>query len=543
MAIGRALKPRLPRRLTSLFDDTSLTNKASLNAASALLDYGARVMVAFLLTPLLVSGLGGFYYGMWQIAMRSVGYLSPVSGRPNETLKWRLAHDQASADGDQKREYVGSAIIVALLFLPPMFILGAVLVWFVPIWFQAPESFVWPTRVAVGFLVLNLAVTGFVIIPQSVLYGENLAYKRMGLGAVFVFLGGGFTWLVLHFDLGIAGVAAAAVASTLLMGVFYYLVARRYTPWFGVRFPPLRDARPFIGLSFWFMVWNLVMTLMLSSDVIILGLFDSVEQAGNYTLTKYAPETTIMIIAMIVFGITPGLGGIIGSGDNRRAARVRGEIMSMSWLLTTAICTTVLLWNRVFLGLWVGDEHYLGILATLMIVLVVTQFVLIRNDANIIDLTLDLRAKVILGLASTTLGMILAAVLVGRYHMGVIGLSLGLLLGRSILSVAYPAMIGRFLGVTPSSQVLSSLRPGAVTIALFAAAVTLDKVQAAGSLPFAHTWVGFFLLAGLTFCVLFGLGFIAGFTRRQRLSATNRIRTVIGSPEKHAPMSTKGPSA
>ena len=57
-----------------------------------------------------------------------------------------------------------------------------------------------------------------------------------------------------------------------------------------------------------------------------------------------------MIIAMIVFSITPGLGGIIGSGDTQRAARVRGEIMSMSWLLTTAICTTVLLWNRCFLG-------------------------------------------------------------------------------------------------------------------------------------------------------------------------------------------------
>jgi O-antigen/teichoic acid export membrane protein len=479
---------------------------------------------------------------MWQIAMRSVGYLSPVSGRPNETLKWKLAHDQISADDEQKRTYVGSAIIVALLFLPPMLCLGAVLVWFVPLWFKAPEAYVWPIRLAVGFLVVNLVVTGFAIIPQSVLYGENLAYKRMGLGAVFISIGGGFTWLVLYLDLGIAGVAAAALASTLLMGAFYYLVARHYTPWFGVRFPPWRDARPFIGLSFWFMVWNLVMTLMLSSDVIILGLLGSVVQAGDYTLTKYAPETTIMIIAMVVFGITPGLGGIIGSGDKQRAARVRGEIMSMSWLLTTALCTTVLLWNRIFIGVWVGDQHYLGTPATLMIVLVVTQFVLIRNDANIIDLTLELPVKVSLGLASTTLGIIIAAVLVGSYNLGVIGLTVGLLLGRSILSVAYPMMIGRFLGVTPSSQALSSLRPGAVTVVLFGLAFFLDQARAAGSLPFAHTWVGFFLLAGLTFCVLIGLGFVTGFTRRQRLNVTNRIRTVIGVPDKRLPPASGRPS-
>ena len=181
---------------------------------------------------------------------------------------------------------MGSAIIVALLFLPPMFILGAVLVWFVPIWFKAPEAYVGPIRLAVGFLVLNLAVTSFAIVPQSVLTGENLAYKRMGLGTVLVFIGGGFTWLVLYLDLGIAAGAAAALASTLLTGAFYYVVARRYAPWFGARFPPLRDARPFIGLSFWFMVWNLVMTLMLSGDVMILGFFDCVEKAGDYTLTS-----------------------------------------------------------------------------------------------------------------------------------------------------------------------------------------------------------------------------------------------------------------
>ena len=38
-----------------------------------------------LLTPLLVSGLGGFYYGMWQIAMRSVG-----SSHRSAGARWTL---------------------------------------------------------------------------------------------------------------------------------------------------------------------------------------------------------------------------------------------------------------------------------------------------------------------------------------------------------------------------------------------------------------------------------------------------------------------
>ena len=78
---------------------------------------------------------------------------------------------------------------------------------------------------------------------------------------------------------------------------------------------------------------------------------------------------------------------------------------------------------------------------------------------------------------------------------------------------------------------------------LFALAFAADHVRAADYLPFAHTWVGFFLLAGLTFCALLGLGFVAGFTRRQRLNATNRIRTLLGMPDKPLPQATGRPSS
>lgn len=531
MTLVRYAQRLVPRSLRSAFADASLTRKASFNAASSLLDYGARLVVGFLLTPVMVLGLGTYYYGMWQIIMRSVGYLSPTSGRPTEALKWTLAHGQSSIDGDQKRTHVGSAIVVALLFLPLTLCVGAILVWFIPIWFKAPAAYVAPIRLAVGFLVLNMAVTSFASIPQSVLQGENLAYKRMGLSVLLVFGGGGFTLLALYLGLGIAGVAAAAFAYTVVSGAFYLVVARRYAPWFGVRFPPFRETRAFLGLSFWFMIWNLVMTLMISSDVIILGLYDSVQQAGDYALTKYAPETTIMIVAMIVFGVTPGLGGIIGSGDRRRAARVRGEIMSMTWLLVTALCTTVLLWNRVFIGLWVGDRHYLGTLATLLIVLVVTQFVFIRNDANIIDLTLKLPIKVSLGFFSAALGIILGAILIGRYDQGVIGLSIGLLVGRSVLSVAYPAMIGRFLGVPLRSQVFGVVRPATVTAALFVLAVAADNARATYTLPFARTWVGFFVLAGLSFGATALIGYGVGYTRMQRQATVHRVRVLLGRPQ------------
>src|SRR5687768_11564437 len=83
---------------TRLLADTSLTKKASLNAAAAILDYGAQALMGFILQPLLVAGLGDYMYGIWQIFIRQNGYLQAASGRSTQTLKWTLAKLQSSTD-------------------------------------------------------------------------------------------------------------------------------------------------------------------------------------------------------------------------------------------------------------------------------------------------------------------------------------------------------------------------------------------------------------------------------------------------------------
>ncbi len=67
--------------------------------------------------------------------------------------------------------------------------------------------------------------------------------------------------------------------------------------------------------------------------------------------------------------------------------------MSSIWLFTIVAGTTVLLWEESFLRLWVGERYYPGPAAILMVMLMVLQFALIRTDANIIDLTLNLREE------------------------------------------------------------------------------------------------------------------------------------------------------
>src|SRR6266542_4861051 len=190
------------RFATRLLSDGNLTKKASLNALVAVLDYGARVMVGLIVSPLMLSRLGQTMFGAWQFLQSLIGHAGPASGRPGEALKWVVAYQQSSDDQDAKRREVGNAIAVWALFAPLLVVVGGVLGYFAPLWLHLPAASQTMVRVAAALLVANLVIQGLANMPQSVLYGENLAYKRVGLSTSVVFFGGVMSVLALVLHAG-----------------------------------------------------------------------------------------------------------------------------------------------------------------------------------------------------------------------------------------------------------------------------------------------------------------------------------------------------
>lgn len=500
-----------------------LTRRASLNAVASATDYVARLVVGFVVNPILVTGLGSLAYGVWQVIGRLVGYISPASGRPTQTLKWTIANRQASADVEEKRRQVGSAIVVAGIFLPILVALGLAVSWFAPAWLRAPAELAWPIRAATFLLVVNLVALNFVSIPRSVLEGENLGYKRMGLSALLVFVGGGLTIAAVKLETGLPGVAAATLAATVLTGLTFLFVVRAFVPWFAVRWPSRAEARSFLTLSWWFLGWRLVMQLLRASDVVVLGVADSPELVTVYTLTRYVPETLITFVGMLVFGVAPGLGGLIGAGKRKKSAEVRAEMMAFTWLLSVVAGVGILLWNRSFVGLWVGEEFYAGDVANLMIVLLSVQFVLLRNDANIIDLTLDLKSKVLWGGGAALLAIGLAVAGVLLFDAGIVGLCAGFLVGRAILGLVYPKMIGDTLDAPLARQLAASVRPALVAGALFAGALVAARHVGVGS------WPALVAVSLLTVVAVGPPAFFLGLPREARRRLAGRTARAIAT--------------
>ncbi len=494
----------------------SLTQRAWLNVLASLLDYGAKIAVTFVVIPILVTGLGRSLYGVWEMLGRLVGYMTAGDGRPTQALRLVVANLQASDDDDAKRRYVGAAFVVWAIFLPLIIAAGALLVWFAPAITKAPPALYGAVRLAAVLLTIGLVFANLGSLPESVLRGMNLGYKRMGLQAGLEVVGGALTAGAIAAGLGLAGAAGSQIVFGALMGVAFWIVVKKYVPWFGVARPTRADVRSLLSLSAWYSAGEAITKLLLASDAIILGILVSPAAVTSYVLTGYAARMAVNIHVLAAGGAIPGVGGVIGRRQYDKAARLRYELLAVTWLFATAVGGTILLWNPSFLALWVGRENYAGAVVNLLIVFNMAQTAFIRSDAYVIDATLQPRLRVIVAGGTAVLTVALATLLTWRF--GMLGLCVGLLAGRLSQSIAYPALAHGCLGRPSGPGFARIARPLAVMALLFAACASV------GQRLLVQHWLVWAAGVAVTLPLVLGVAAMIGLPAEFRSAVIGRVR-------------------
>src|SRR5882724_501421 len=142
-----------------------LTQRAYLNAVQLALDYGAKVVVVSVVTPILVAGLGSSLYGSWQMLSRLISYMTAADGRPTQALKWVIANRQADDDVVAKRRQIGSALGVWLMFLPVLTIVSIIMVWIAPTITKVPPNLRFSIRLTCSILVVDFMLSNLVALP------------------------------------------------------------------------------------------------------------------------------------------------------------------------------------------------------------------------------------------------------------------------------------------------------------------------------------------------------------------------------------------
>ena len=498
----------------------ALTRRASLTAVASLLDYSVKALVSLVITPILVTTLGRSLYGMWEMLGRMIGYMAATDGRPSEALRLVISQNQA-ADVTEKRRAIGAALVVWVLMLSLVAIVGGSLSWLAPTLTHAPEAQRGAVRLTCALLVVAFIFAGLAAVPESVLRGMNLGYKRMGLqSATSIVVGALAVWAVTS-GFGLPGLGSSWIARDFIVGAVYWLLVRRYLPWFHVAKPTRAAVKGLLSMSVWLAVGDLVSKLLLASDVLILGWVVSPAAVTTYVLTGYAARIGLGVFVFTAGAAMPGFGGVLGQKQFARAVQLRRELRTMTWLFTTIVGATVLIWNPSFLHLWVGSKNYAGPVVNLLIVLVISQTAFIRTDSYIIDAALRPRGRVVIGaltvIATLGLGILLT------HLFGIVGLCAGLFLGRSIQSISYPIFVRSCLEnpAHDRSARLQAWRLSLVTAVLFGGATVL------GNSFHASHWLTWAAGVVITVPLMAALALLVGPTPTTRRMLLGRVRAMV----------------
>jgi O-antigen/teichoic acid export membrane protein len=446
----------------------SLTWRASLNLLQSVLDYSAKLGVGLVVVPILVSGLGRTVFGVWEMLGRLMGYLESTDGRPTQALRLVISNLQSQRDPHGKRRWIGAALTVWLCFLPLWIASGVLLVRLAPAVTKVDAGFVGTVRAACVIMMVGVLLAALASLPESVLRGMNLGYKRMGLQASLSLAGGAMAAGAVAAGAGLVGVASAGLALTALTGVCFLLLARSQISWFGIERPHRSEVQSLLHMSLWIAAGDAVAKLLLASDVLVLGLVLSAGTVTTYVLTGYAALLSVNLHSLVADSVIPGLAGIIGQRNYGRAVLLRRELLALTAIFMTAAGAAILMWNRSFVHLWVGGDNYAGSWTNLLLVLVAVQTSFIRCDSYILDAALQPGRRVQVSAAAAVVAVVLSLLLT-RYA-GMIGLCVGVLAGRSIQTFWYPALVRRSLGDSTDRWLL---RPLSTMALLFAAAAYL----------------------------------------------------------------------
>jgi O-antigen/teichoic acid export membrane protein len=272
-------------------------------------------------------------------------------------------------------------------------------------------------------------------------------------------------------------------------------------------------------MSLWIAAGDVIAKLLLASDILVLGMVVSASTVTTYVLTGYAARLGVNLHTLAADAVMPGLAGVIGQRSYDRAAILRRELLAMTWLLVTAGGSTVLIWNRSFLHIWVGGENYAGPWVNLLIVLIAVQTGFIRCDSYIIDAALQLRRRVLV--STVAAGLTLALTLVLTRTFGIVGLCLGLLAGRSTQTLWYPVLVRSCLGRDPGLSLGWLLRPLLVMSLLFAGSAYL------GGQVLVRHWVTWAAAVALTLGLALGIALAVGLPTELRKAVIARLREVM----------------
>jgi len=404
----------------------SAKHRFSFNAFCNSIGFLTQIVSAFIVTPILVHGLGDARYGIWGFVGQTVSTMDLLDFGLGIAVDRFLARHHARDDREEMSRVLSTGLAMALVPLALAAAGGVGLALWAPHFSNFPVAYARETQITIVFIALSVGA----MVPGSVLNSGLAALSRYDLltlrNTVWIAVRALLYWIVLRAGFGLIAVAVVTLAVELAALAFGATLARRLLPWVRLR-PRLvsrSTARSLLSFSTFAFLLMVASRMIFSCDNIVVGWALGPVAVAFYAIAGGLAEQ-LRQSTKILTRLYSVLATQIHALDDAAAMRqlfVTGSRLAMMMVLPG--CIGLCLLGPQFLQLWLGPEfraHSSGILVLLTVT--VASFALATSCTQVLYGMNRHRYNAMLSLIEAGANLALSLILVRK--MGAIGVAWG----------------------------------------------------------------------------------------------------------------------
>lgn len=461
------------------------------------LSFIVMAVAGFIVNPILLAAFGPVMFGVWKSLQKFLDFAAVADGQASQALKWIVA-TRSGYSAQERRRDIGAAITVWVRWLPATILVVCAVTVAMPLLIRGiPHDMRAAAYATAAVLAANTVLAGLLSVPHAVLVGVNQGYKTMLVTTAALVLANAAMVTAALSGAPLWSLAVIVLISAVANAAVTVFVARRAVSWWGISAPSKSDVRRVLGYSTWTLGWIAVDKLTLACELIVISTTVGALMVAKYTFTTYMTQFVLAIAMVTASGLIPKLGSLLGENQLDEAARAAKVLRHMVIVVIVLGCSAILAFNGAIVALWVGPDQYLGTTLNALLVICALQFALIRMDGQILDVTMRMGPKVVIGFLSSA-GCIVAAIITYAMTHDLVPTFIVIIAVRLVGNVAFPILVARAI---PGSAM--SWRSLPLAAALLAFSFAIAPMIDGGLLP-VHWAAALWLQAAAAAC-WFGL--------------------------------------
>ena len=432
----------------------------------------ADVVVAFFLTPLILSSLTLVVYGVWSLINSIVGYMGLVDLGIRGSVGRYVNHYLARND----HQRVNQVIATSLFFLTAVALLALLASYFIAANFdvffrRTPPELLDELLIVLPLMAVNLWLLFVMAVFRNVLESFDRFEISNGIGLAVLALRTAGVVYVLGAGYGFVGLAIVTVATSALSVIAHYIAAR-------LLYRPLSLAPRFVSKERFIEMWRFGVASFIArsashviyqTDQIVVMIFFGPAMVGIYSIATLLVQNGQRLIDQVGSTLFPSVMKAGSLQDRAGLARVYLFQARVGLFMAVLLYVGYIVFGAQFIDLWMGNG-FEAAFSVLIILSIAEIAAVMSSNGGAVLFSLDkIRPNLIMAGSQAGINLILSVALAAWSGLGMAGVALATLISMVVMQgVIHPWYTSRHIGLTYRDYLLGvGVRTGFIAVASF----------------------------------------------------------------------------